>query len=42
MIRQLAVLHIVSMLTAVMETLAKLAESYKNHSPVSKEKTQYL
>ena len=29
MMRQLAALHIVSMLTAVMETLAKLEESLK-------------
>jgi len=42
MIRQLAALHIVSMLTAVLETLTKLAEIYNNHSLVSKEKIQYL
>jgi hypothetical protein len=32
MICQLVALQIVSMLDAVMETLAELAESYKNHS----------
>jgi hypothetical protein len=42
MICQLAALQIVSMLAAVMETLDEFAESYKNHSRVSKETVQYL